>query len=61
MFTKYEVCTLSDAKVVKISFSTTGRPENMPRHLPGFVPGHSDESAPLMPTSSSVESNLFTP
>ena len=33
----------------------------MPRHLPGFVPGHSGEIAPLMPISSSAKSKLFTP
>ena len=33
----------------------------MPRHLPDFVPSHSGEIAPLMPISSSVESELLTP
>ena len=33
----------------------------MPRRLPGFVPNHSGEIAPLMPITSSTESTLFTP
>ena len=33
----------------------------MPKRLPGFVPSHSGEIAPLMPISSSAESKLFTP
>ena len=33
----------------------------MPTRLPGFVPSHSGEIAPLMPVSSSAESKLFTP
>ena len=59
--TKYEVCTPLNAKVMKVSFSKTGRPKNMPRRLPGFVPSHSDEIAPLMPISNSAESKFFTP
>ena len=31
----------------------------MPRHLPGFVPIHSGEIAPLMPISSCAEPELF--
>ena len=33
----------------------------MPRHLPGFVPSHSGETAPLMPISSSAKFKSFTP
>ena len=33
----------------------------MLRRLPGFIPSHSGEIAPLMPILSSAESRLFTP
>ena len=33
----------------------------MPKRLPGFVPGHSGENAPLMSILSSAESKSFTP
>ena len=45
----------------KGKFLKTGKPKNMSRVLPGFVPSHSDEIDPLMPISSSAESKLFTP
>ena len=55
MFTKYEVCTPLNAKVnYKGKFVKTGKPKNMSRVLPGFVPSHSDEIDPLMPISSSA-------
>ena len=38
----------------KGKFLNSGRPKNMPRHLPGFVPSRSAEIAPLMPISSSA-------
>ena len=61
MFTNYKVCTLLNAKVIKVSFKKTGRPKNMPKGLPGFVSSHSGEIAPLMPISSSAESKLLPP
>ena len=33
----------------------------MPRRLPGLVPSHSGEIAPLKTISSSAKSKLFTP
>ena len=42
-------------------FLKTGWPKNMPRCLPGFVPGHSGEIAPFVFILSSAESKLFTP
>ena len=60
MFTKYELCTPLNAKVLKISFQKSGRPKNMPKHLPGFVPSHLGEIALVMLFSSSTESKLFT-
>ena len=40
-------CQSYEGKFLKI-----GRPKNMPRHLPGFVPSYSDKTVPLMPISS---------
>ena len=61
MFTRYEVCTPLNDKVIKLSLLKTGRLKNTPTRLPGFVPSHSDEIAPLMPISNSAESSCSPP